>query len=187
MSIGSPSDNITLVRSTLGRFGVTGDVTLVTGEVGELLTQPRPSNIALLLIDADGCIDRDLSALFSRLRTEASIIIDDVVDRAFVRKGPAGWEIFQKHRLTHHLVDACCTHGLLVEQRRVFQTGFFLKGPAERLPENFTELSLNAYRHLTHCLIAPGQMGARAAARRFAGRFLPRLVSAYRRLRYPRI
>lgn len=183
-AVGSVADNVALVRSGFAAFGVADDVELVVGEAADLVREQDPGDISLLLLDADGRIDRDLAILFERLAPRAWIVIDDVDDRIYVHDAGGEWVVDQKHRLTHLLCEAFVGMGLLQPQRRIGQTGFYRKGPAAPRPDAWSDAAQEAYGRLVIAPIGTDQIGIGAALRRAGRRSLPGLVSLYRKARY---
>jgi len=127
---GSVADNVVFVRSQLEKFDVQDQVTIVPGTIVDLLASHNIKGIDLLMLDADGCIDRELSPLFGKLSPNCPIIIDDIDDLIVVSKANGRPFLDQKHRLTYLLIKILVERGVLREERRIHNTGFFRKGPA---------------------------------------------------------
>ena len=174
LAVGSVEDNRARVLDAFSRFGVDADVTLVVGDSADLAQAIGDQEIDLLLIDADGCIDRDLGLLFDRLSPQCLIVIDDVDDRIYAHRRSKGWLIDQKHRLSHLLVDRFCNMQMLIPIEVVGQTGFYSKGPARVGSSEIAEAAMSAYRELVLAPVRRGQVGWRAS-------FLARLREAIRR------
>jgi predicted O-methyltransferase YrrM len=185
LAIGSVQENLALVRSGLEAFGVDRDVTVITGEAADVAGALGETGIALLLIDADGRIDRDLALLLGRLAEGAPVIIDDVDDRVYLSRHADHWLVDQKHRLTHLLARRFCDLGLLTHIDTVGQTGFFAKGPAQAVPEEMLRVALEAYRTLVFAAVPVGKGGIRPMLGRFLNRHAP-VVLEWRRARAKR-
>ncbi len=102
---GGVDDNLRIVTAALSRFGVTDCVTVVVGTVTDLIARLPSGPIDLLLIDADGRIDRDLAAVYDRLAPDADIVIDDVDGDVYLTRFANRIYCDQKHRLTRLIVD----------------------------------------------------------------------------------
>jgi predicted O-methyltransferase YrrM len=186
LPVGSRADNVALVRSGFEAFGVGGDITIIAGESSDLLKQHDVDDVRLLLLDADGRIDRDLLLLLDRLDRDATVIIDDIDDRVFAYPEGASVRVDQKHRLSHLIAEALCEAGYLSPTRRIAQTGFYRKGKAVFDASDMSELALSAYRQLVELRIERSQIGARARSRELLERRAARALRLYRQLRYGR-
>ncbi|NWG47266.1 MAG: class I SAM-dependent methyltransferase [Alphaproteobacteria bacterium] len=146
---GSIAENEDIIRTNFRTFGVDDVVSLHIGGVDDLQANVREEReFALLMLDADGRIDRDFGYFFDRLRPGAPIIIDDVADLVRIKmKGSDRLTVDQKHRLTHLLVEAFTSAGLVACNERIRNTWFGTKREArwEDLPPSAV---LAAYRSL---------------------------------------
>ena len=185
LSIGSVAHNLALVRAGFDAFGVADDITIVAGESSDLLKRLR-DKASILLIDADGRIDRDIALLYARLTPSAQIVIDDIDDRVYARPDGAGWRVDQKHRLSHLLTRIFLDMNLLVEVEIVAQTGFYRKGSASVPPAEILAAGFDAYSELVVARIEPGQIGFRSALRRLLEKNLPGALRRYRAMRHRR-
>lgn len=95
------------VRSNLAHFGVDHLVELVAATLPDGLNAlPADEPVSVLMLDADGRIDRDLLALEGRIEPGAPIIIDDYADKVRIRRGNASQlHVDGKMRLTYLLVN----------------------------------------------------------------------------------
>lgn len=119
------TDNEAIARANLDRFGVAPRVAVYAGDVAETLPLVDCKNIALLFLDCDGRIDRDIFACGDRLKPGASVIIDDCADRVRVKdRGGGNARIDMKHRATWLLTRALVDEGFLTFERMVNQTWF---------------------------------------------------------------
>ena len=106
----------------------------------------------MLVLDADGCIDRDLSHLFDKLAADCVIVIDDVDEWVgIVPSKRRGSLLDQKHRLSNMLANEFTRIGLLREDARIYSTGFFRKGLATLSPNEILLTALPFYRELAFC------------------------------------
>lgn len=183
LRVGSIARNLALVEQGLAEFGVADRVTVVAGTAADLIEQADPQRIGLVLIDADGAIDRDLALLFDRIEPDAVIAIDDVDGTVHAHPKPYGWRIDQKHRLTRLLCDELCARDVLRRETTVCATGFFRKGATRLSPEEWSALAVEVYRELVFVPIARGKIGPAVRLRRALVARFPRLARLYRRLR----
>lgn len=184
LRIGSIEDNLALVRRGFEAFGVADAVTLVPGMAAALAARPDAAGATLLLIDADGRIDRDLALLYPLLAPDAAIIIDDVDPGIVAHPAPGGWTIDQKHRLTHLLVEAFIGMGMLIPEATVRQTGFYRKGTAAPEPREIEAAALGAYRELVFPHLDRRQLGWKRAMRRVLARRAPWAIAGWMKVRH---
>lgn len=174
---------VRVVQRGFERFGVAGSITIVVGTVAELLAADDPRAISLLMLDADGRIDRDLAALHARLASDCAIIIDDVEDRIYLHPTRRGLRIQQKHRLTHLLVDAYARRGLLDRREALGQTGWYAMGPARLPAEEIERLALGAYRQLVMTTVTLRDATLKWRLYQWCDRHVPWLLRAYKSVR----
>jgi predicted O-methyltransferase YrrM len=148
---GSPSQNAEIVKRHLSVFGVADDVTVIAG-TSETLVRTNPvTGIDLLLLDADGCIDRDLAILYDRLSPSCTIGIDDYDGKVSIIDVNAQRALDQKHRITRLLADAFTAQGLLLPPVTIENTAFFKKGHATDATAQIRDAALPMYRELVFC------------------------------------
>jgi hypothetical protein len=113
--ISSVNDRRALVRDNLRHFEVEGLVDIVTDTLGGGLSEIKePGPISVLMLDADGRIDRDLIAVADRLQAGTKLIIDDDADLVRLSAlGGARLKVDQKMRLAHLLVETFKRDGLI--------------------------------------------------------------------------
>jgi predicted O-methyltransferase YrrM len=174
---------VRVVQRGFETFGVAGSITIVVGMVTELLGAADLRAIALLMLDADGRIDRDLAALHARLASDCAIIIDDVEDRIYIHPTSRGLRVQQKHRLTHLLVDAYARHGLLDRREALGQTGWYAMGPARLPAEEIERLALGAYRQLVMTTVTLRDATLKWRLYRWFDEYMPLLLRAYKLVR----
>ncbi len=104
---GDPAGYRAGVQANLSHYGVHDRVDLVVGEAADAVKAvPDSAAISVLVIDADGAIDRDLRAFFDRVVPDGDIIIDDCLDIVRVhRTGLFDVTVDAKMRLTHLLLS----------------------------------------------------------------------------------
>jgi hypothetical protein len=103
----------------------------------------------MLVVDADGCLDRDFRLFYDRLLPGAPIVIDDYKPQYVgLIHSKRGLLVDQKHRITTLLVDLFVELGLLERQKIINDTYFGRKpydAPRLHLPEARV---LDIYRQL---------------------------------------
>jgi predicted O-methyltransferase YrrM len=178
---GSIDQNMAFVRSRFKEFGVDDYVTIMPGFTDDLVRLHAPKDIQVLLIDADGRIDRDLSILFDRLSRDCVIVIDDIVDWSGISTVNGVSTFDQKHRLSYHLTKAFVANCLLEETCKIRSTGFFRKGRASVTPDQILISALPAYRELVFSRVElPRQ---RSALRSWIGEKVPFARPIYRKFK----
>jgi hypothetical protein len=179
---GSIQDNVSLVRKHFEKFGVEQHITIIPGTVFDLTANQTISAVDLLLLDADGCIDRDLSALCHKLSSDCTIIIDDIDEMVAFSHMNNHKVIDQKHRLTKLLIDIFLECGILRQELRINNTGFYKRGT----DANSTQISLAAlpaYRELIFTTIDHLPLHTQHTLRGWVGDNVPAARHAYRLLR----
>lgn len=123
---GDPASYRDRVTANLTHYGVEDRVELVVGEAADAVAAvPASASISVLMIDADGAIDRDLRAFFDRVVPGGDIIIDDCVDLVRLRRtGLFGVRIDAKMRLTHLLLSYFKQEGFLSQGTQIKGTYF---------------------------------------------------------------
>lgn len=180
---GSPAEKLEIVRRGYQGFGVADSIENVIGPSAALPSAADMPELALLLIDADGRIDRDFALLHARLAPDAPVIIDDVDDRIYVSVRKGGTVLDQKHRLTHRIVERYIAAGLLVADEASGQTGWYPKGPVSLSPAEIELLALPAYRELVMTPLGGAGTNLRWLAWRYVSARAPGLARAWRGLR----
>lgn len=180
---GSPAEKVAIVRRGYQAFGVAGCIESVVGTSASLSDPGRLPRIDLLLIDADGRIDRDLALLHERLAPDAPVIIDDIDDAASFVMLAGRLTFNQKHRATHLILERFLEAGLLVADTPSGQTGWYRRGGASLSPEEIERLALPAYRELIYAPVKDVGAGLKWNAWRLVTARAPWLGRAWRRLR----
>lgn len=135
------------VRSNLAHFGVAELVEIVPSTLPEGLGALPPGQpISVLMLDADGRLDRDLLLVFHRLVPDCTIIIDDLADKVRLKRERLfTFSIDAKMRLAHRMVRILKDDGVITPGRTIKETYFGKKGTTTRLdPVRF----LDAYHGL---------------------------------------
>lgn len=150
--IGSPEECHRHVLANFEKYGVNQKITLLRGKSYDVVSRLDLTNgIGLLLVDADGAVDREFALFFDHLRPGAPIIIDDYDNHArFVVNSSRQSRIDQKHRLTYLLVNWFEQHGFIEHDKTIKQTWFGRKAElSPSIKEAPTEEILQVYRQLT--------------------------------------
>ena len=150
---GGFEDNRRILERNLHTFGVTDFVRVWAGDVREqspLL--PLDNGIGLLMLDADGQIDRDILGFSHRLMATSRIVIDDAKDlvRIDCRNGTVAG-IDMKMKLTQELLDFFVRGECLSNGEKIGNT-YFGRYTARR--EDLSRLApgiLDVYRGLIIC------------------------------------
>lgn len=143
---GSVTDNMRIVRDAFSHFDVAECITVVVGTSADLIPHLPGGEIDLLLIDADGRLDRDLALFFDRLATDANIVIDDVDGATCLTRFQNRTYCDQKHRLSRLIVDRLIASGHLRGEHVEESTGFYSRGTGAA--STIEALALPAYREL---------------------------------------
>ena len=179
----SVGEKSAIVRRGFEAFGVSDRIDLIAGTTGEMVAIADPDDIGLVLLDADGRIDRDLAALWGRMRPGCAIVVDDVDGEIYLLRRGRGLFVDQKHRLGRLLTETYTEAGLLHPDGAAGQTAWFRKGAAEADAARIERLALPAYRALVFAEAGPGAMSLKRALYGLAERRAPWLVRAWRRIR----
>jgi predicted O-methyltransferase YrrM len=143
---GTVTDNLRIVREAFSHFGVSDCITVVVGTSADVFAHLPAHALDLVVIDADGRIDRDLAVLFDRMSEGANIVIDDVDGTTCLTRFRDRLYCDQKHRLTRLVVDRLLASGHLQGERVEESTGFYAKGSGTAA--TIEALALPAYREL---------------------------------------
>ena len=146
---GGVDRNIKIIEDNLCHFGVRDYVELVVGDVSETHSRvPAGQAIDLLMLDADGMIDRDVRLFYDLLQPACPIIIDDVADVTRLKAvGGRRYRVDQKLRLSYLLLQEILRHGLVEEGETIGAT-FFSRKTDRRADDLPYERVMNVYRSL---------------------------------------
>ncbi|WP_164103342.1 class I SAM-dependent methyltransferase [Candidatus Laterigemmans baculatus] len=147
---GTPEQNSEIALRNFQAAKLESRVELFVGGLEDLeLARGVPESIDLLMLDADGRIDRDLLILYPKIAADAPIIIDDCDENVFFGETPEGTLYLDlKHSITAKLIRTFCDGQFLLLDRTVKDTAFCRKGPRKYDPEEMAERTLEAYREL---------------------------------------
>lgn len=147
---GSPDENLQIVVENLKRAEILDRVNIFKGTSEDFARSEHcPQSISMLMLDADGRIDRDFLLYYSKLKPGGQIVIDDADTEIFLSLN-ADKEAYidLKHRITSLLVDRLNRSGYITDLEMVSNT-LFCTSTGKRLEtEEFKDLSLDAYREL---------------------------------------
>lgn len=123
---GGKEDNQRIVERNLTSFGVEDVVTVVVAPASELpKCLPPEVEIGLVILDADGRVDRDLLAVWPRLVHDAAVVIDDYVDQGLARRTAWGEVVIHaKFRMTFEITNRFLAVGLLDLEEQIGNTAF---------------------------------------------------------------
>lgn len=154
------------VRGNLEHFGVGDLVDIVPSTLPKGLDRlPAGDPVSVLMLDADGRLDRDLLAIFDRLAPDCAIIIDDLADKVRLKRaGVFSYSIDSKMRLAFSLVRILKEDDAITPGSMIKETYFGAKGAGRVDPLRMLE----GYRDLvfTTARLTPVGMVRRFAVRR---------------------
>jgi predicted O-methyltransferase YrrM len=126
---GDIQHNIAIIQDNFKTFNVAEDIEFHAGTSLEIAAElPKTLKIGLLMLDADGAIDRDFKLFYDRVVPGAPIIIDDY-QPGFVRfySERKTIRMDQKRRLTALLLDYFVLKGYLKTETIIGETWFGTK------------------------------------------------------------
>lgn len=123
--VNSPVQRIARIKANLHYYGVSELVTITPHDLASgLSVLPTGEPISVLMLDADGRIDRDLDTLEGRLAGDCALIIDDVADLVRVKRRGTTYRIDSKMRLSWLLTNMLIASGKFSPGQRVVDTYF---------------------------------------------------------------
>jgi predicted O-methyltransferase YrrM len=147
---GSMEQNRAIVQENFTRAGVAECISLWVGTTDDFIYSGHcPARIDLLLLDADGRIDRDLLHFYDLLAPEAIIVIDDIDPAVYLGTTHDGTPYVDlKHRITSLLLAAFESAGYLRIEKTVKHTAFCRRGDRKLEKQEFLQIALSCYREL---------------------------------------
>ena len=149
---GDAKTNEHIIRSNFSHFGVSTIIELHIGDVAEISIDI--DDIAVLMLDADGAIDRDMSLFGDRMIDSCDIIIDDVDCKTRIKKKrispiKISYIVDQKHKLTCGLLKLFQEHSIIGDGKIIGVNTWF--GKKGRSPVGVLSVYniLQVYRQLT--------------------------------------
>lgn len=147
---GSVCDNVEIVRANFRSAGIDPYVKVFAGSSSDFAEKECPQVIDILVLDADGRIDRDLINLGHKLVDGAPIVIDDYGDRAHLMVRSNGNTFVDlKHVITKLLLDRYIADGL-IEIMGIMSSTAFCRKKAGSIwdPKQMADSALDCYREL---------------------------------------
>jgi predicted O-methyltransferase YrrM len=147
---GSVSDNEQIVRKNFERAGVSNSIHMFIGDANDFAKSAQcPKEIGLLMLDADGRIDRDLINFYERIPIGAPIIIDDVDDSVLISTNHLNRHYLDlKHKITSLLLHKYEEAGFLKINNVLFGTAFCERGERGADATSMFQIALECYRQL---------------------------------------
>lgn len=179
-------ENEHIVRRNLAFFGVEDLVEITVGPVEETSrVVPASADIGIMLLDADGALDRDVGIFYDRMVPGGTMIIDDIGDKVRVKRLKLGYyRMNQKMRLAYNLLQ------LLIEKKlispgEITHATYFGKKLNGKAADLSTRDIAAVYHELAFVSIpsADFRTSARTTARLLLDRISPMLVKSIRAAR----
>ena len=148
---GTLEENKVIIKNNFKYFGVEKVIDFYIGTSTEIAPHlPEELTISMLVIDADGAIDRDFELFYNKLLPGSTIIIDDYSNYVRIKKDKKITRIDQKFRLTHMLVSFMEQASLLKKNKVIDSTYFGIKPQNQKDDVNFSQYDFRPiYRNLT--------------------------------------
>ena len=148
---GTLEENKVIIKNNFKYFGVEKVIDFYIGTSTEIASHlPEELTISMLVIDADGAIDRDFELFYNKLLPGSTIIIDDYSNYVRIKKDKKITRIDQKFRLTHMLVSFMEQASLLKKNKVIDSTYFGIKPQNQKDDVNFSQYDFRPiYRDLT--------------------------------------
>jgi hypothetical protein len=150
---GDIKQNAAMVNANFIEFGVEDRIQLFIGSSEEVAPTLKFDNgIGMLILDADGAIDRDFRLYYNLLKPGAPIVIDDYHASSVnvMRSLNGHCVIDQKHRLTALFIDYFEAKGLLIRDKVIKETYFGVKPENKNVDVTFDlDDFILIYRQLT--------------------------------------
>lgn len=147
---GSKAENVKIVETHFRNSCVENLIELFVGTSEEYFEQnSNPPCYDLVILDADGRIDRDLLFLLPALRNGTILMIDDLDGFPQVSRPLTKTMVDLKHVITKSIVDQMLSDNLLRKIDIFGNTGFFEVVNSHNWTEkNIKNLALKSYREL---------------------------------------
>ena len=122
---GDVATNEAIIRDNFRQFGVDSMIRFYIGESQQCAKDlPDDMHISVLMLDADGAIDRDLRLFMDYCHYDTRVIMDDCHDSIKLKHAKRTLYIDQKHRLTYLLVTYLDDNGGLCRDDMDGETWF---------------------------------------------------------------
>lgn len=140
VNYGTKEENIKILKDNLKYFNYEKYVKIIPKKVGPgIIDTEKEGPFSLILIDADGCIDRDFRLFYNSLIPGADIIIDDYKDIKKITKTTNPINVLGKKYSTYLFVNYFLEKGLLKREKLIYNTIFFKKPRDIKEPVIFNE------------------------------------------------
>ncbi|TCM22085.1 methyltransferase family protein [Novosphingobium sp. PhB165] len=191
-SLNSPGKRIARIEANLARYGVQDLVTVTPSDLRSgLSVLPDDQTVSVLMLDADGRIDRDLETLEQRLAPGCSMIIDDIADQVRVKRQGATYRIDSKMRLSWLLFNKLTESGKLSAGQQLVDT-YFGEVIADANSIIDRDDTLEAYRQLVFQTASTNRLQRLRSylleqGQEVAPDFVAKCRRFYRRIKYRRL
>ncbi|MEI4197910.1 class I SAM-dependent methyltransferase [Roseovarius sp. E0-M6] len=147
---GGPAENKEIVEGNFCKAGVEGRIVLHVGRSDDFATViPEGFVLEMLVLDADGRIDRDLALFGPYLAAGAAIIVDDIDGKVGAALQGGRLAIDLKHVISQKLTTRLVDEGYLRLEKRTVDTSFFrAQDPAGWDYGRMNEIAIACYREL---------------------------------------
>ncbi len=148
---GTLEENKAIIKNNFKYFNVDKVIDFYIGTSSKVaLRLPKDMTFSMLVIDADGAIDRDFELFYNQLLPGSSIIIDDYFDNIRIKHNKKKIFIDQKFRLTHMLISFMEQKKLLEKYKVIDSTYFGIKPLIQNKDIDFSKYDFRQiYRSLT--------------------------------------
>ncbi len=147
---GGPAENEKIVRANFEKARVPDRIKLHVGRSESFAkVVPEGFTVDMLVLDADGRIDRDLALFGPYLARGAVVVVDDIDGKigAAFRGGRLAIDL--KHVISEKLTARFVEEGYLKLEKRTVDTSFFrAQEPDSWDYERMSELAISSYREL---------------------------------------
>ncbi len=147
---GSPEDNIQIVNNNFAKTGIAHIVKMFKGTSEEFVKGGTcPDDISMLMLDADGKIDRDFLLFYNRVKPGGLIVIDDADDAIHLSVSSTGEPFVDlKHRITHILISRLAEEGFIKDLNMISNT-LFCRSTGKKIHKDFfLQIAIESYREL---------------------------------------
>jgi predicted O-methyltransferase YrrM len=125
---GDVAANVHIISDNFAYFDVNGFIQLTVGDVDQTGRTVETGPVSVLLLDADGRIDRDFGLFYNKVVPGGVIMVDDCSDKPNIYIDAIDrLRIDLKDVLTFKLVSFYVNRGLMVETNRMGNFVFFEK------------------------------------------------------------
>ena len=148
---GALEENKAIIENNFKHFGVEKVIDFYVGTSSEVkLLLDENLKLSMLVIDADGAIDRDFEFFYNNLLPGSPIIIDDYFNNVRIKKIKKTIRVDQKFRLTFMLITFMEQSNLLNKIKVIDDTYFGIK-PINQIDDvDFSQYDFRPiYRYLT--------------------------------------